>query len=123
MASQRRIIGEGRALTLYAVATEESCEVYNWLESLDTAAQTAFRSRFEHLCDQGHLRSPEAWRSLDKGVFEVKVHCGPGYRLYLLRDGKNFIATHGRIKPKDSKVKAEVKKALDTFSIYQGGSS
>jgi len=121
MTSQRRIIWQGVKLKLYAVVEEEACQVCEWLESLDDAAQTAFRSRFEHLCDTGRLRSPQAWRALDDGVFEVKVHTGPGYRLYMLRDGFDFTATHGRPKPKDSKVKAEVKKATEIFDRYRRG--
>lgn len=121
MTSQRRIIWQGLKLTLYAVAVEEVCDVSVWLESLDDAAQTAFRGRFEHLCDVGRLRSPGSWRALDKGVFEVKVHAGPGYRLYMLRDGSDFTATHGREKPKDRKVPAEVEKAKRIFDEHRKG--
>jgi len=121
MTSQRRIIWQGVKLTLYAIAKEEVCDVAVWLESLDAAAQTAFRGRFEHLCDVGQLRSPGSWRALDQGVFEVKVHAGPGYRLYMLRDGNDFTATHGREKPKDKKVPAEVAKARRVFDEYRKG--
>jgi putative component of toxin-antitoxin plasmid stabilization module len=121
MSSQRRIICQGRTLTLYAVAPKGVCEVYDWLTGLDDAAQTAFLSRFEHLCEVGRLRSPGHWRQLDAGVFEIKVHCGPGYRLYMLRDGNNFIATRGCKKPKDGKVGAEVRRARGIFSTYRGG--
>jgi len=39
MTSQRRIIFEGEALTLYAVETKEGvCEVEEWLDGLDDIA-------------------------------------------------------------------------------------
>lgn len=121
MTSQRRQIWQGVKLTLYAVSKGDVCDVAVWLESLDDAAQSAFKSRFEHLCDVGRLRSPGSWRALDKGVFEVKVHAGPGYRLYMLRDGNDFMATHGRVKPKPNRVAAEVKKARRMFDEYLKG--
>ncbi|WP_196773151.1 type II toxin-antitoxin system RelE/ParE family toxin [Mycobacterium intracellulare] len=108
-------------MTLYAVATEEGCEVEAWLASLDDAAQTAFRGRFEHLCDVGHLRSPEYWRQLEHGVFEVKVRTGPGYRLYMVRDEINFLATHGTSKPKKNQVQKEVAKAIKAIEKHRRG--
>ncbi len=122
MTSQRRIIFEGEALTLYAVETKEGvCEVEEWLDGLDDIAFAGFEARFAHLCTIGHLRANGQWRFLDEAVFEIKVHAGPGYRLYMLRDGKDFTATHGRKRPDDSKVKREIKKAVKIFDQHKRG--
>lgn len=121
MPSERRIIWLGQKLTLYAVVAKGGCQVDAFLEGLPGPVQTAFRGRFEHLCDVGRLRSPGSWRQLDDGIFEVKVDKGPGYRIYMLRDGNDFTATHARKKPKDNKVPGEVKKANNIFTKYQAG--
>jgi putative component of toxin-antitoxin plasmid stabilization module len=122
MTSQRRIIFEGEALTLYAVESKEGvCEVDDWLDALEDRAFAAFEARFTHLCAIGHLRATEQWRYLDDDVFEIKVHTGPGYRLYMLRDGNDFTATHGRKKPDDRKVKRETKKAAKIFGKHKRG--
>jgi putative component of toxin-antitoxin plasmid stabilization module len=118
---RRREIWRGPRLTLYAVVLGGVCDVEDWLAALDARAQAAFRARFEHLTQIGHLRSPEAWRFLGNGVYEIKVHTGPGYRLYMLRDGADWIATHGRRKPKDRKISAEVAQALHIYQRYSSG--
>lgn len=49
-------------------------------------------------------------------VFELKVHQGPGWRLYAIRYGNRWYLTHGRKKPKDKRVNAEVAKAISIFA-------
>jgi len=94
----------------------------DFLRGLDEAAQAAFKARFERLTGFGFLRSPEAWRRLDvagsPAVYEIKVHKGPGYRLYVIRhDPTLWVATHGRKKPKDKAVPGEVSRAR---GLYEG---
>lgn len=54
----------------------------------------------------------------DPVVHEIKVHHGPGYRLYVIRHGRDWIATHGRKKPRDKHVCKEAKRAREAFADF-----
>jgi putative component of toxin-antitoxin plasmid stabilization module len=88
---------------------------------LDAREQARFRALLERLCSVGFLRAPEDMRRLevagDPSVSEVKVHSGPGYRLYLVPEHRRWIATHGCKKPKDKLVARQVTKSR---KMYRG---
>lgn len=101
------VLFEGPALTLYGAVVEDVCEVAEWLAGLDTRTQAQFRARLERLTTVGHLRSPDEMRQLqcpsaDPPVSEIKTRSG--YRLYVIRAQKDWVATHGAKKPPDRKV-------------------
>src|SRR5665647_3727326 len=111
---------KGRVVSLVLPTGESPAR--DFLLDLDDAAQAAFRARFERLTGVGFLRSPEAWRRLEvtgsPAVFEIKVHKGPGYRLYVIRHEQTlWVATHGCKKPKDKAVPGEVSRAR---GLYEG---
>lgn len=127
MTSVRRVLASGHALTLYAVVNESGgCDAEDWLAELPTQAQVQFKARFDRLTEVGRLGGYEQMHQLDcKGdppVFEIKAPHGPGYRLYVMRLGRNWIATHGRKKPKDRKVCIEATRARTAFEAYEGRS-
>lgn len=99
-----------------------TCPAFDFLSGLATPVQTRFRALLERLCDVGFLRAPETMRRLevagDPRVHEIKVHNGPGYRLYVVQEHRLWIATHGVKKPKDSRVASEVERAR---VIYREG--
>lgn len=98
------------------------CPAEDFLAGLDSQAQTQFKARFEQLTSVGYLRNPDQYRRLEvKGepmVYEIKAHCGPGWRLYVVQVGKTWIATHGCQKPKDRRVPNEVEKARKIFEEW-----
>lgn len=51
-------------------------------------------------------------------VHEIKVPSGPGYRLYVIRSGPDWLATHGSKKPRKSKVCAEASRAREIHSDF-----
>lgn len=63
----------------------------NWFNSLD--AVTAARvDRYIRRLEAGNFG---AVKSLQEGVFELKMDFGPGYRVYFGRDGKTIIILLG----------------------------
>lgn len=50
-----------------------------WLASIqDTKTQTRIRARLDRL-EKGHFRDCQ---SVGSGIFEMRLHFGPGYRIY-----------------------------------------
>ena len=124
MTSARKPLRTGRALTLYAVVSEEGvCDAEVWLAALPTRAQGQFQASFEQLTAVGFLRGRERMHPLEcpgtPVVQEIKAAFSPGYRLYVIRDGKDWVATHGRKKPKDKHVCKEAEKARTAFANYE----
>jgi hypothetical protein len=122
MTSVRLVLCGGSSLTLYAVVGEDgSCDAKAWLAGLPQQAQIQFQARFERLCEVGFLRSPEEMRRLDcpgdPKVFEIKVKSG--YRLYVVLEGKDWLATHGVKRPKDKHVCRQAMKTRTVHLDYQ----
>lgn len=128
MTSVPRILHSGTALTLYAVVDEGGvCDAEIWLAGLPVAPQTQFKARFERLTVHGRLGGYDQMHQLEcpgePPVTEIKVHHGPGYRLYVIREGRDWVATHGCKKPKDKKVCTEATRARNIFNMsYEGRS-
>lgn len=60
----------------------------DWFESLqDRIARAKIKVRLDRL-ERGHFGN---YRSVGRGVYELKVNFGPGYRLYYGVYGKNII--------------------------------
>lgn len=113
---QAKALACGVRLTIWGVVDEGGvCEAEDFLRALDMPAQTKFQARFERLTAVGYLRSPDEMRRLQVAgspeVQEIKVNHGPGYRLYVIRHGLDWLATHGAKRPKDKNVPTEVAKA------------
>lgn len=114
----KKVLTRGRSCSLYGAVIEGGvCEAEDFLAALGPRQQAQFQARIERLTEIGFLRSPEEMRQLrvdgDPPIHEIKVHAGPGYRLYVVRYGTDWVATHGREKPKGKKVPAEVKRARE----------
>ncbi len=124
MTSARKPLQAGPALTLYAILDEDGvCCAEVWLAGLPTRVGGQFQTSFERLTQIGYLMGEERMHPLKcpgtPGVQEIKVHVSPGYRLYVIREGRDWVATHGRKKPKDKRVCEEAKKARTAFASYQ----
>ena len=64
-------------------------EVYRgWINSLkDRGARARIQVRVDRLIHG----NPGKYRNLQGGVSELKVSCGPGYRVYLARNGDTLV--------------------------------
>ena len=70
----------------------ESATFRRWIRGLrDRAAVARINARLRNV-SLGNLGDT---RALDDGVFEMRVHHGPGYRLYCLRDGDAVVVLCG----------------------------
>lgn len=111
-----------RHRVLAIVTSEDLCPADDFLASLRDRAQAQFKARFEAYAAVGHLRAPEFYRVLrpagEPTVAEIKIHDGPGYRLYVIRQGLNLVATHGGAKPKKNRVSREVELARAMYKEW-----
>lgn len=71
--------------TLKLYKTPEGNEPYlDWLHSLrDRRTRAVIRNRIDRF-EEGN---PGNWNSVGKGVFELKIFFGPGYRVYFAEEG------------------------------------
>ena len=71
---------------MYDIETTEEFE--NWLESLsDGVTQKVILKRIRTMS----LGTLGDVHSLDDGLFEARIHYGPGFRLYFVNQGKRII--------------------------------
>lgn len=94
------------------------CDSVEFIKSLSLRFQARYQRYFEYLRDGTPIKSPENYRMLYRDqngllVAELKVD---KYRFYLVKAGGRWYASHGRQKPKDSRVPAEIRKALDIYN-------
>ncbi|MCQ9162777.1 hypothetical protein [Arthrobacter sp. STN4] len=102
---------------LAVVRTSGKCDAAEFIRHLEKRYQARYRRYFEYLRDGKPIKSPENFRTLQREsdgavVVELKVD---KYRLYLVHDEPYWWATHGRDKPKDHAVGAEIDKALAAY--------
>lgn len=100
-------------------------EADEFLRTISTADQAKFDRYLRYLRDGHHVRSPENMRHIkgvtdpaQKGaeVHELKVHRNGGLRLYLVKFGDRWYATHGVMKkPSDKDVPKHAKRAFAIF--------
>ncbi|MGM7646784.1 hypothetical protein ACSVDM_17930 [Nocardia sp. JW2] len=116
------VIYEGRALTVYGVVVHDrGCLASAWLAGLPLKPQVQFRARLDRLTEVGFLRSPEEMRQLqcdgEPPVHEIKTRSG--HRLYVIRSRRDWVATHGAVKPSDRGVCAQAERARGIWKEAQ----
>ncbi|MHA3685080.1 hypothetical protein ACXR2W_12590 [Leucobacter sp. HY1908] len=97
-------------------------DAFDFIQALQLRFRVRYERYLEYLRDGIPIKSPENFRRLssageDPTVYEIKVD---KYRLYVVRYQACWYVTHGRVKPKDSQVPREVRKALDIFWEWNG---
>jgi putative addiction module killer protein len=76
----------GKEILIYQ--TEDGRRPFNnWLTALSPEARTKIKARLERV-GLGLLGD---YKNIGLGVFELRIHWGPGYRIYFGFDGKTFI--------------------------------
>lgn len=64
-------------------------EATSWLNELrDPIGRRRVLARLAAIEEEGHLGD---WKALGDGLIELRVHAGPGYRLYCIRRGADLI--------------------------------
>ncbi len=70
----------------------ESATFRRWIRGLkDRGAVARVNARLRGVT-LGNLGD---WRAVGDGLFELRIHHGPGYRLYCLRDGDSVVVLCG----------------------------
>lgn len=89
-------------------------EYLSWVDNLsDSVGRLRVITRVQRLVD-GH---PGSHRHLGKGVFELKIHVGPGYRVYYsLLNGNRLVVLIGGDKSTQYR---DIRKAMDLSRQYQ----
>lgn len=112
-----------RAAVVAVIRADGSCPAKEFLDEVKIAQ---LEMRIESFCAMGTLRTPEAFRRLDvddrkPAIWEIKSDKGPGYRLYGVRLGQRFVATHGTPKRKGTRaVRIEVERARTIYEEWKG---
>ena len=76
-----------RKLVLYQTANGK-CPWQDWFSELkDRRGKAAIDARLQRV-QRGHLGD---FKPVGSGVFELRVHVGPGYRIYAAEDGDTFV--------------------------------
>ena len=84
-----------------------------WLDGLDRTAAYRIESALERIAD-GNLSKLKA---VGVGVLECRVHFGPGYRIYLVRDGPAVVVVlAGGTKERQQQ---DIEKARKLWSDYK----
>lgn len=70
------------------IKIRETLEFANWLSNLrDRAARAIIASRVQRLA----FGNPGDVAPVGNGISELRIHAGPGYRIYFARKGDVFI--------------------------------
>jgi len=85
----------------------------DWFNALDTQAAlkvTTYLARLE-------MGNTSSLKSLGKGLWECRIHWGPGLRIYLGRDGNTLVILFGGgTKRRQSK---DIEKAMADWAHYK----
>ncbi len=97
----------------YYVTNDGKVPFREWLHDLkDISARAKIRVRL----DRVRLGNLGDSRSLGEGVYELKVDCGPGYRIYYAHEGKRIILLlMGGDKPAQAKDVVRAKSFLEDW--------
>lgn len=99
------------------VRSSGRCDSVEFIQGLQKRFQARYQRYLEYLRDGTPIKSPENYRQLwreSSGLVVAELKADK-YRLYLVNTGIYWYATHGRDKPKDNRVPAEIEKALDIY--------
>ena len=83
-----------------------------WADSLDTRTQKLIFARLDRV-EQGNFGDCE---SVGEGVLELRLHFGPGYRVYLGEIGNIVVLLLGGDKPSQTR---DIKKAKKHWKEYK----
>ena len=74
-------------LVEYYETLDGSQPVQEWLELLDSRTDVRITARIERL----QLGNPGDYKSVGKGVYELRIDFGPGYRVYFALSGISIV--------------------------------
>ncbi len=101
-----------RRTVKYYLASDLQSPFQRWLVKIDGEMRAAVRTRLRRIEEQGNYGDCEP---VGDGVFELRIHKGPGYRLYFGIDGDAVIVLCGGSK---NSQESDIKKSKERWSDY-----
>ncbi len=105
---------------LYALVIEDSCQVIEYIDSVDEKNQKQIAALFSRIIVKGLPHNEQKYRSLGDAIFELKTR--GGLRVLCFTGGsfllRSLILTHAFDKPHSRILQREKKKALDWRNQY-----
>ncbi|HCM42806.1 MAG TPA: addiction module killer protein [Candidatus Omnitrophica bacterium] len=98
---------------LFYVTAERKRPFLDWLMDLDIQV----RGRIEARLDRMAGGNAGDYRAVGEGVFEMRLHFGPGYRVYYAYDGQEFVLL--LLAGDKSSQPSDIKKAKFFWQDYQ----
>ena len=96
----------------YYLGADLKSPFQRWLIKIDGDARAAVRTRLRRIEEHGNYGDCEP---VGDGVSELRIHKGPGYRIYLGIDGDAVIVLCGGDKSSQA---SDIKKAKERWSDY-----
>lgn len=96
----------------YYLAANLKSPFQRWLSGIDGDARATVRTRLRRIEEQGNYGDCEP---VGNGVFELRIHKGPGYRVYFGIDGDAVIVLGGGDKGAQS---SDINKSKERWSDY-----
>ena len=98
----------------YHITAHGSSPAEDWLEDLrDRKGAAIIRTRLDRLA----YGNPGDCKALGQGLFELRVHFGPGYRVYYGEEGRELIIlVYGGDKSTQTK---DIHKAKEFWAAYR----
>lgn len=70
------------------IELRKTAEFLRWIDALrDLEARGRIQTRLQRL-EEGYVGDH---KYVGEGVFELRIHCGPGYRVYCMRRGSTLV--------------------------------
>jgi len=96
----------------YYLAANLKSPFQRWLLGIDGEARATVRARLRRIEEQGNYGDCEP---VGDGVFELRIHKGPGYRVYFGIDDKAVIILCGGNKDTQS---SDIKRSKEYWNDY-----
>ena len=92
------MLRSGQRSTVFAITVDDECEISDFLMDLPEDVRLKLEALIRALADNGFVPNQQKLMRLDAGVYELKLR-NPPVRLFCFQDGRNWVCTHGHVKP------------------------
>ena len=97
---------------MYALVVDGGCETTDFLMELPENVRLKLEGIIRRLADDGFVANSEQFRRLEPGVYELKLR-HPPVRLFCFQDGRDWVCTHGHVKPGSRELRTHVAKVRE----------
>ena len=113
-------LASGRAFSLYAIVTNDTCIVQNYIDSLESKKQKQLFALFQFILENGPPNDKRKFNPIGDKIYELKTRSG--IRILCFYGGpllqKSLILTHGFDKPHRNILMREKDKAINWYKDF-----